>query len=99
MRGGRIALRWLGSGSACSSATRRGSLGSTVPGSGRLEVLEVSRHRNKLRLGHLRGNRFRLGLEGADEPGAADALRAALERLSLTVSPTGSASSASARAV
>jgi tRNA pseudouridine13 synthase len=29
-----------------------------VPG---LEVLEVSRHRNKLRLGHLRGNRFRLG--------------------------------------
>ena len=50
-----------------------------VPG---LEVLEVSRHRNKLRLGHLRGNRFRLGLEGADEPGSADALRAALARLS-----------------
>jgi tRNA pseudouridine13 synthase len=50
-----------------------------VPG---LEVLEVSRHRNKLRLGHLRGNRFRLGLDGADEPGAADALRAALVRLS-----------------
>jgi tRNA pseudouridine13 synthase len=56
----------------------------TAPGGGaRLEVLEVSRHRNKLRLGHLRGNRFRLGLEGADEPGAADALGAALARLSL----------------
>ena len=52
-------------------------------GGGRLEVLEVSRHRNKLRLGHLRGNRFRLGLEGADEPGAAARLAAALERLSL----------------
>src|SRR5258705_5352514 len=56
----------------------------TAPGGGgRLEVLEVSRHRNKLRLGHLPGNRFRLGLEGADEPGVADTLRAALARLSL----------------
>ena len=56
----------------------------TAPGfGGRLEVLEVSRHRNKLRLGHLRGNRFRLGLEGADEPGAVEMLRVALERLSL----------------
>jgi tRNA pseudouridine13 synthase len=53
-----------------------------APGSGRIEVLEVSRHRNKLRLGHLRGNRFRLGLEGADEPGAAAALGAGLARLS-----------------
>src|SRR5215510_4073977 len=46
-----------------------------------VEVLEVSRHRNKLRLGHLRGNRFRLGLEGADGAGAVEALRAALARL------------------
>src|SRR5262245_32945788 len=46
-----------------------------------VEVLEVSRHRNKLRLGHLRGNRFRLGLEGADALGAAEDLRAALARL------------------
>jgi tRNA pseudouridine13 synthase len=30
----------------------------------RLEVLGVSRHRNKLRLGHLRANRFELRLEG-----------------------------------
>jgi len=45
------------------------------------ELLEVSRHRNKLRLGHLRGNRFRLGLEAADSAGAVDALRAALARL------------------
>jgi len=45
------------------------------------EVLEVSRHRNKLRLGHLRGNRFRLGLEGADGAGAVEALDAALARL------------------
>jgi tRNA pseudouridine13 synthase len=42
----------------------------------RMEILEVARHANKLRLGHLRGNRFRLqlqGLDGEDE-------RAELER-------------------
>jgi tRNA pseudouridine13 synthase len=33
----------------------------------RLEVLRVSRHRNKLRLGHLRANRFELGLDGLAE--------------------------------
>ena len=29
---------------------------------GRLDVLQVARHGNKIRVGHLRGNRFRLGL-------------------------------------
>lgn len=40
-------------------------------------VLEVTRHRNKLRLGHLAGNRFRVWLRGADvgdAAAAADAL-------------------------
>jgi tRNA pseudouridine13 synthase len=37
---------------------------------GRLEVLQVGRHRNKLRLGHCAGNRFRLGL-GLAEGGSA----------------------------
>jgi tRNA pseudouridine13 synthase len=48
-------------------------------GGGRIEILEVSRHRNKLRLGHLSGNRFRLGLEldGAEET----ELRESLERV------------------
>ena len=34
---------------------------------GRLTVLETARHRNKLRLGHLRGNRFELGLDVSGE--------------------------------
>jgi tRNA pseudouridine13 synthase len=37
-----------------------------APSGGRLEVLAVSRHRNKLRLGHLEGNRFRLALGDID---------------------------------
>ncbi len=48
---------------------------------GRLEVVEVSRHRNKLRLGHLRGNRFRLGLDGAGEAGEVARVRESLARL------------------
>ena len=35
----------------------------TAPDGGALEVRSITRHRNKLRLGHLAGNRFRLGLE------------------------------------
>ena len=40
-----------------------------------IEVLEVSRHANKLRTGHLAGNRFTLRLRGADPARAADAER------------------------
>lgn len=44
-----------------------------------LSVLRADRHRNKLKPGHLRGNRFRVELElGA---GASDELRAHLDRL------------------
>jgi tRNA pseudouridine13 synthase len=32
-----------------------------------IRILQHSRHGNKLRLGHLYGNRFRLGLDGCDE--------------------------------
>lgn len=45
---------------------------------GRIAVLAVTRHGNKLRIGHLAGNRFRLGLGGVDD--LAD-LQAALDRL------------------
>jgi tRNA pseudouridine13 synthase len=54
-----------------------------APAGARLVVLELGRHRNKLRLGHLAGNRFRLGLAGADRAEAVSELRAALERLTL----------------
>ncbi len=37
---------------------------------GRITVREVARHANKLRLGHLAGNRFRLGLGGVADPQA-----------------------------
>ncbi len=52
----------------------------------RVRVLEVSRHRNKLKLGHLRGNRFRLRLRGVAADGAARA-RAVLERLAASGAP------------
>ena len=53
----------------------------SAPAGGRVEVLEVSRHRNKLRLGHLHGNRFRLGLSGAEGEAELEELRESLERL------------------
>jgi len=45
-----------------------------------LKLVEVSRHGNKLRTGHLRGNRFTVGLTGVVENAEAHA-RAILERL------------------
>ncbi|MEZ6196260.1 MAG: tRNA pseudouridine(13) synthase TruD [Planctomycetota bacterium] len=51
-----------------------------------VEVLAASRHGNKLRLGHLRGNRFTLRIRGA-RAGAADLSRAALERLAAEGAP------------
>ncbi|MCA8960746.1 MAG: tRNA pseudouridine(13) synthase TruD [Planctomycetes bacterium] len=40
-----------------------------------IEVLAVSRHKNKLRTGHLKGNRFRIRVRGAREGSADDAKR------------------------
>ncbi len=45
-----------------------------------LRLVEVSRHGNKLRTGHLRGNRFTVGLAGVGEHGEANA-RAIFQRL------------------
>lgn len=45
-----------------------------------IEVLEVARHGNKLKTGHLRGNLFKLMLRGLD-PTHRDPLRQALEHL------------------
>jgi len=45
-----------------------------------VRVLEAARHGNKLRVGHLRGNRFEVVLEGL-APGEAAALEAALREL------------------
>jgi tRNA pseudouridine13 synthase len=45
---------------------------------GRMSVLTVSRHGNKIRTGHLEGNRFRLGLADVSDPAA---LIAALAKL------------------
>ena len=48
-----------------------------------VEVVEVSRHGNKLRTGHLRGNRFRIALTGLTAEGiaAARSIVAELERM------------------
>ena len=51
-----------------------------------IEVLAVARHNNKLRTGHLRGNRFTLVLRGIDAT-KRDALAQALERLGVTGLP------------
>ncbi len=51
-----------------------------------LKVLKVSRHGNKLRPGHLHGNRFRILIRGV-EPNAADRLEPILRRLRETGMP------------
>ncbi len=45
-----------------------------------LRVLAARRHGNKLRIGHLRGNRFEVVLTGAPTPGEREAIAARLER-------------------
>ena len=72
-----VARQWFSVRLADESALRRVS----ASGSGRISVLAVSRDRSKLRLGNLRGNRFRLGLATGSDGAALAALRAALERL------------------
>ena len=44
-----------------------------------MRILEVQRHRNKLRLGHLQGNRFRLGLDLEERHD--ESLRSELKRI------------------
>lgn len=43
-------------------------------------VLQIARHQNKLRTGHLRGNRFRVVVQGGDLERARDAVRALAAR-------------------
>lgn len=50
------------------------------PGDARLKILEISRHNNKLKPGHLHGNRFEVRLHGL-HPEAAERLPALLEAL------------------
>jgi tRNA pseudouridine13 synthase len=52
---------------------------SNLEGNG-IRVLHVGRHGNKLRPGHLRGNRFRIFIRGADASGGANLIRA-LDRI------------------
>ncbi len=52
----------------------------------RMRVLSVSRHTNKLRIGHLRGNRFAIRLREVD-PGRIDDIRAVLDLLSRRGTP------------
>lgn len=51
-----------------------------------LKVLKISRHGNKLRPGHLHGNRFRVLIRGV-EPGASDRLEPIVRRLRETGLP------------
>ena len=46
----------------------------------RIRVLSVTRHKNKLKIGHLRGNRFRIKLRDTD-PGRLDDIRSVCEIL------------------
>lgn len=69
-----LTRQWL------SVATARDGL---VIDDARLRVLETSRHANKLRLGHSKGNRFTLLVRGVEADGEARA-RAICERLRVT---------------
>jgi tRNA pseudouridine13 synthase len=53
-----------------------------------VRVLSAERNRRKLRVGHLKGNRFELRLRGVD-PGRADEARAVLDTLALRGVPNG----------
>ncbi len=72
-----IARQWFSVRLADEAALR----GVVAPAGGRISVLETSRDRSKLRLGQLRGNRFRLGLDLGDDARALQSLRSGLERL------------------
>lgn len=68
-----VTRQWL---SVPDSCERSVSAGLSLQG---IRVLGVARHRNKLRLGHLRGNRFRILLRGADPGRVPDLQRTADE--------------------
>ena len=55
-----------------------------APDDDRIEILETSRHRNKLRLGHLKGNRFTIRLEGI-HPASKDRMEPLIERMKLGI--------------
>ena len=61
-----VTTQWI----SLQGTTPEALLEAEVPG---LEVLEAARHRNKLRTGHLRGNRFTVVLRQTHEDGAARA--------------------------
>jgi tRNA pseudouridine13 synthase len=52
----------------------------------KIKILSVSKHKNKLKLGHLKGNRFTIRLRGIRDGDEASA-RATLERLAATGAP------------
>ena len=58
-------------------ARAEATLGSLVP-TPELRLLGHARHGNKLRVGHLRGNRFRIRIRDAERPGAAAPILARL---------------------
>jgi tRNA pseudouridine13 synthase len=60
---------------------RAAGLTFALPPGQELRVLEARRHGNKLKTGHLSGNRFRLRLRADDPAAAAAAARAILDRL------------------
>lgn len=70
-----ITTQWM----SLQGTTPEALLAAEVPG---LEVLEAARHRNKLRTGHLRGNRFTVVLRQTHDDGVARA-SAVLEVLGL----------------
>ena len=54
------------------------NLAEHLPAGGRIQIHAVTRHANKLRLGHLAGNRFRLGIGGVRDQAALTAGLASL---------------------
>jgi len=68
-----VTTQWVSVPAACEPEIA----GLEVP---RVAVLEVRRHHNKLKIGHLRGNRFRIVVRDA-RPGCREAAQAVLDRL------------------
>jgi tRNA pseudouridine13 synthase len=68
-----VTVQWM----SASAATEEQIRNVRAP---KLEILEVTRHKNRLKLGHLRGNRFSLRIRGA-EPGYRPRVEAILDVL------------------
>lgn len=76
-----VTRQWISVPATCAAAVEAGRLGGPASGGiAGIRVLDTTRHTNKLKVGHLRGNRFRILIRDADAAMIPD-LAAAAEQI------------------